>query len=636
MASKSPGKKKEDEDEEAPTGSLSRAASKLGSLFGSGRRKGRKKSKNDEEKASGSARLEVAYYGHRTDARDRSSEDPRRHVIPRASLSSSPVPKGDHDISSEEENSKGEKQKMRKKSIEREKGRRVSRERELEREKRLRERSRSRERLGHLTSTEQAKVNLTSSTQDLLQKQLFESAAHISSTTVTAFKSSSPSPLSRSKSSVGASTNVTSLTQSAKDSSFVKRQTSFRVERNFELSRHGKMPPVPPPRLNKSKVSSSSPTPPPQVTEMSFEVKRDSTSKTPYQFWREQRQSVHEKEADKSITSPEPEKADEILTRWKLERAKRVRNLSGNSAVSNASSSTAEPLKKKVLPTSHPKPQFVSIKSDNSLLDKEKSKNGGDPKDRKSSLSAMFQSLTKRKSSKEPKDEERKYSIKSLMKTTALDPEFHEAVLHPVEDKGEPEPVLGTVLHPVLPKGTQSRTPFEEWRHYRETKKVSAPPILSHSPITAPTLAVRAKTPDPDYDSVSVASTSSRSSAGRMAHLHESSHEDIHRLVGPQYYNPSQRSYSAMGIPRFVHRPRGPSIVSASPRLERPLNYQSSNESFFSKSVLSGGRLASAQSHQWYQEYSHDAFPHEAEFGEETKIGNFDGRIHSIKGKKTS
>ena len=38
------------------------------------------------------SRVELAYHGPRTDARDRSSEDPRRHRIPRASLSPAPSP----------------------------------------------------------------------------------------------------------------------------------------------------------------------------------------------------------------------------------------------------------------------------------------------------------------------------------------------------------------------------------------------------------------------------------------------------------------------------------------------------------------------------------------------------------------
>ena len=38
------------------------------------------------------SRVEVGYHGPRTDARDRSSEDPRRHRIPRASLSPVTVP----------------------------------------------------------------------------------------------------------------------------------------------------------------------------------------------------------------------------------------------------------------------------------------------------------------------------------------------------------------------------------------------------------------------------------------------------------------------------------------------------------------------------------------------------------------
>ena len=53
-------------------------------------------------------RMEAAYHGKKSDARDRSSEDPRRHTIPRARAGVSPVgggaggPRGD--VSSGDEN----------------------------------------------------------------------------------------------------------------------------------------------------------------------------------------------------------------------------------------------------------------------------------------------------------------------------------------------------------------------------------------------------------------------------------------------------------------------------------------------------------------------------------------------------
>ena len=137
MASKSPG---DNDDNNGFDGrrSLSKAASKFGSLFSSGGR--RKKSKERKVAASEAvveaSRIEVAYYGKRTDARDRSSEDPRRHTIPRAALTPSPPPipppRGDRE-SSDDEDTKRRSKRSSKKSLERELGRRVSRERELER-----------------------------------------------------------------------------------------------------------------------------------------------------------------------------------------------------------------------------------------------------------------------------------------------------------------------------------------------------------------------------------------------------------------------------------------------------------------------------------------------------------------------
>ena len=98
------------------------------------------------------SRIEVGYYGPRTDARDRSSEDPRRHRIPRiASLSpgrgvGEVVDTPNMDESDMEENSdmadKRRKMRRRSASKERELERRASRERSLERGWR-RDRSRS-------------------------------------------------------------------------------------------------------------------------------------------------------------------------------------------------------------------------------------------------------------------------------------------------------------------------------------------------------------------------------------------------------------------------------------------------------------------------------------------------------------
>ena len=110
MSSSSPGKA---EEEAAPASSLPKPATPKSSLSDrvgffeqvwrskqrSRSRGKRNKEKGEKEKErkettenvarsrSRESRVEVGYHGPRTDARDRSSEDPRRHRIPRASLS---------------------------------------------------------------------------------------------------------------------------------------------------------------------------------------------------------------------------------------------------------------------------------------------------------------------------------------------------------------------------------------------------------------------------------------------------------------------------------------------------------------------------------------------------------------------
>lgn len=267
----------------------------------------------------------------------------------------------------------------------------------------------------------------------------------------------------------------------------------------------------------------------------------------------------------------------------------------------------------------------------------------------------MFSSFTKRKSSKDQKPD-KKYSITALMQASALNPDVHETILQPAGNgapangaangktptdatDGAPGPLLGTVLHPIPPKPpVGSRTPFEEWRHFRGGRPPGPmePPRRISAPAHSPSMQhLRGKTPEPDYDTASIASTSSRSSYGRGTHL-ESSHEELRRQVGPgSYYTGSgHRSVSAMGIPRFqAQRPRTASLLSASPRLEHPFRAPSS-DSFFGKH---GAHLASAESQLWYQSYSHEAFPHEANFGDEasykTGVHNYDGRINHIRGK---
>ena len=800
-----------DSEDGGGSGTLSRGASNLaqrvGSFFGGGSssggsgsgkrgRRGKSGERDGKHRRSASggetaSRVEVGYHGRRTDARDRSSEDPKRHHIPRASVtptkSRSPAPSFEETTTTEEAGAAAGRPrvKLRRKSLEREMERRASRERELEREKRLRERSRSRERLAELSSSGQVRPE-TGARQKQPQQQQQQPTSTTSTTRVIPVQVSTSSYQrlqQQQLSLVRSSSSVTSSRRPDPEGSPTRRQASFRVERNLQLSRSDlgisppvpPVPPVPPPRTKAAAHKSPQPpAPAPPVTETSFDddvspVSTSTPKKTPYQFWREQRllredspsssslmhssststvintlqsetvqkqqpqqqqQQHKEQSADSTTTTitssskeeqvtssstgavrkqfavdsataeasstginvamhaatttPErpPEKAEDILARWKRERAKRERHPSGTSA---ASSSTAEPARKK-FPYQHHQPLYhhIPVVQQSSTIETTTSTSR---KERKtSSLASMLQALTKRKgSSKEHKEEEEhKYAtISALVKSAPLDPHFHEAVIHPSEEEGgrgggpgrrrplstvehispaydeaDREPVLGTVLHPVPPRprsqqGSGARTPFEEWRHYRsnrERQEISAPLVHSYSPLppSPGMVALRAKTPDPDYDTASVASTSSRSSYGGGGHRAGggSSHEDLRRQVGPQYYSHSPRSTSSLGIPRYVHLhpqqqqqhhqqqpPRPPSsMVSASPRLEH--HHHPAESSFFGRH---GARLASAESHVWYQEYSHEAFPHDAIFEREQAVfgvHNFDVRINSIRGRK--
>lgn len=203
--------------------------------------------------------METAYHGKKSDARDRSSEDPRRHTIPRASVS--PGPRGD--ASSGDENgdpsvaaaavAPGAARLRRKKSVEKAAGQRLSRERTLEREKRLS--SRSRERGGTVTST----VTSTSS----------EAAAAAASSTF------------------------------------------YRVERTT-VSRSFRdapgMPPIPPARSNSSRRAVRSGAGSPAATSTPAKKRP-----TPYQLWREQRLMSEMRQV-----SPVPPKVWWISSAWQI------------------------------------------------------------------------------------------------------------------------------------------------------------------------------------------------------------------------------------------------------------------------------------------------------------------------------
>ena len=621
-----------------------------------------------------SARLEVAYFGRKTDARDRSSEDPRRHSIPRASLTPSkdrsPAPRGDV---SEEEADGGEKSKLklRKKSKEREIGRRASRERELEREKKRSSwrssRSRSRERLSSVgsasgyptpTPAEQAEFELMLQEERELEAQ--EAAAAAASTS------------SKSQIPIAGKDGRRISTERTSGIHFSRRSPSWGLTRN-ERAGTG-IPPVPPPRTHRTSTGGALP----RVSEASRERdvpgqprKTSTPRKTPYQYWREKRLAQEEaawggaaRKTSKTYSSYTVAPGAELEPQagWKRER-----NISG---VSNASSTTAEPQRKL---TVHSKADTIPQKSgaesgDSDAMSTTSGRSSKDGK-KKKSIQQFFTDLTKRKPSSK-KEPERKFSANMLVQSMAAsNPQFHANILHKEDlgsanggpsgdvgngsvsspdhanpqapSGGEEQHLAGTVLHPEKPG---HRTPFQEWRHYRDggdSRRISAPGFRGPSPGGG----IRALTPDPDYDAVSVASTGSRSSYHRTKTSAETSHEDLHRQVGPAYYTGSgMRSSSSLGIPRFIHtkKSRTQSLISSSPRpdhpgqsgLPRPAAARTpSSDSFFGRH---GAVLTTAESHEWYETYNKESFPHEAEFGENVTPSmevNYDGRIHHIRGK---
>ena len=114
MASNSPGDETKDKSQEKENsnfgldpplrprvGARSSLSDKVGffeQVFSKNRQRSRSRGKDESVRSAGAnsgttpasshvSRVEVGYHGPRTDARDRSSEDPRHHRIPRASLS---------------------------------------------------------------------------------------------------------------------------------------------------------------------------------------------------------------------------------------------------------------------------------------------------------------------------------------------------------------------------------------------------------------------------------------------------------------------------------------------------------------------------------------------------------------------
>ena len=178
--------------------------------------------------------------------------------------------------------------------------------------------------------------------------------------------------------------------------------------------------------------------------------------------------------------------------------------------------------------------------------------------------------MTSKKKRKESKEEQlRKTSTTAslLHNAVLLNPDFHKAVVdynngspaaqltpkatpkvtvqatpHPtvtVQEPVSPQPVMGTVLRPQLPRG---RTPFQEWRLFRQQRQLELqqqeqegagklkiqqeqqmqvehpPPPFRHTP--SPRLM---RTPEPDYDTTSVGSAASMASRSS----YRSSKEDL-------------------------------------------------------------------------------------------------------------
>jgi hypothetical protein len=121
----------------------------------------------------------------------------------------------------------------------------------------------------------------------------------------------------------------------------------------------------------------------------------------------------------------------------------------------------------------------------------------------------------------------------------------------------------------------------------------------------------------------------------------DSSMEELRPHLQPQFHSrsfvtstPPIRSSSQFSIPRFAIKHRTRSLLSASPRLEHRSSRSPSTDSIFGSRLGGSSNFGSSESQIWYQNYQHDAFPHEAVFGdEEMRKHSVDGRIHHIRGE---
>jgi len=493
-----------------------------------------------KKQSSEYSRIEIAYHGKRTDARDRSSEDPIRHTLPRVALT--PIPAADSNSDeSDKSGSKKQRSFRSKRSKSKEKERRASRERELEK-------------------TRGAK-------EDIDDDQ----------------RNSTPP---------------------------VSMPTS--VEMNFEVLR-----PAAVVVAAAGKSEESSPV-----------VKKKSMS---FQFWREQ----------------QLKKADAKQAQFEAESRK------AESQVTVAS-----------LPKKSPKPESVVVVA-NSESPKSEKKFG-----RSSSLSTLFSAFSRKKSTQKA---DRKFSTDALLKSTPLNPDFHATIVQKGTEESSPptnnspsffpiqEDSSDATESPTPSKSPKSaKSPLQAWRLYRQKHEQfrEIPPTVPEASIEisdsdpvslqivrADNVVQRPPDPDiptPDYDQMSVASSGASSfMSSRYFPNRDSSTEELR----PHFYQnfssrafatatPPFRSSSQFSIPRFVIKHRTRSLLSASPRLEHRNSRSPSTDSIFGSRMGGGSNFGSNDSQIWYQNYQHDAFPHEAVFGEEETRGHsVDGRIHHIKGE---
>ena len=312
--------------------------------------------------------------------------------------------------------------------------------------------------------------------------------------------------------------------RSVTSTSVTSTVTSVQVSRSF---RHdappGMLPPIPPARSNSSRRAAAAP------TTSTPSKKRP----TPYQLWREQRLVSEMRQVSPVPPMVAPAMAFQQETQPQRFK-KRQRSPSG---VSNASSTTAEP-QRKVVPAAEVA-ETVSLGSN----DSEKSSSSK----AKRSLSSLFGKGSKKK------EQLRKTSTTAslLHGALTLNPDFHKAIVEynngsPASSKhadrqanqqqvsvrvSPPPPahVMGTVLRPQLPRG---RTPFQEWRHFRQQQKQKElqqqeeqqqqPPRSDLAiEVTAPYRSTPSprltRTPEPDYDTTSVGSAVSYASSYRSS-----------------------------------------------------------------------------------------------------------------------